>query len=104
MKCSSSRPHGRGATAARPTDASFFERVDRRGSAADRFEGNTGCDTLLGDSGYDTIFGNAGNDVIFAGAGVDYVEGNEDVRAAAEKLVPLLAAQLKTLKTKKSDW
>ena len=32
------------------------------------------------------------------------VKGNEEVKVAAEKLVPLLSAQVKTLKTKKSDW
>src|SRR3954470_21029919 len=32
------------------------------------------------------------------------VKGNEEVRVAAVKLVSMLAEQLKTLKTKKSDW
>ena len=32
------------------------------------------------------------------------VKGNEDIKAAAEKLVSILSEQLKTLKTKKSDW
>jgi hypothetical protein len=32
------------------------------------------------------------------------VQGNNEVRVAAEPLVSLLANQLKTLKTKKSDW
>ncbi len=32
------------------------------------------------------------------------VKGNEEVKVAAEKLVSLLSQQLKTLKTKKSDW
>src|SRR5262249_53632303 len=35
---------------------------------------------------------------------VDRVQGNEEVRIAAEKLVSLLSKQLKTLKTKQSDW
>jgi hypothetical protein len=35
---------------------------------------------------------------------VQRVQGNEEVRTAAEKLVSLLSEQLKTLKTKKSDW
>jgi hypothetical protein len=35
---------------------------------------------------------------------VGRVKGNEDIKAAAEKLVSLLSEQLKTLKTKKSDW
>ena len=34
---------------------------------------------------------------------VQRVNGNEEVKAAAEKLVSLLSEQLKTLKTKKSD-
>ena len=34
----------------------------------------------------------------------DRVQGNEEVRIAAEKLVSLLSQQLKTLKTKQSDW
>jgi hypothetical protein len=32
------------------------------------------------------------------------VKGNEEVKVTAEKLVSLLSQQLKTLKTKKSDW
>src|SRR3954449_4073385 len=32
------------------------------------------------------------------------VKGNDQVKAAAERLVSLLCEQLKTLKTKKSDW
>ena len=35
---------------------------------------------------------------------VDRVEGNEEVKDAAKKLVSLLSEQLKTLKTKKADW
>jgi len=35
---------------------------------------------------------------------VERVKGNEEVKVAAEKLVSILSEQLKTLKTKKSDW
>src|SRR5713101_7005367 len=35
---------------------------------------------------------------------VGHVKGNDDFKAAAEKLVSILSEQLKTLKTKKSDW
>lgn len=35
---------------------------------------------------------------------VERVQGNEEVKVAAEKLVALLSDQLKTLKTKQSDW
>ena len=35
---------------------------------------------------------------------VERVKSNEEVKVAAEKLVSMLAEQLKTLKTKKSDW
>ncbi len=35
---------------------------------------------------------------------VDWVKDNDDFKAAAEKLIAIIAAQLKTLKTKKSDW
>ena len=35
---------------------------------------------------------------------VDRVKGNDEVRVAADKLIKLIVAQLKTLKTKKSDW
>ena len=35
---------------------------------------------------------------------VDRVKGNDQVRLAADKLIKLVVAQLKTLKTKKSDW
>jgi hypothetical protein len=34
----------------------------------------------------------------------DQVKGNDELKVAAEKLIQVLAAQLKTLKTKKSDW
>ena len=34
----------------------------------------------------------------------DWVNGNNEVRAAADQLLPLLGGQLKTLKTKQSDW
>jgi hypothetical protein len=34
----------------------------------------------------------------------DRVQGNEEVKVVAEKLVSLLSKQLKTLKTKQSDW
>ncbi|MHB1778070.1 MAG: hypothetical protein ACYCU7_19120 [Acidimicrobiales bacterium] len=35
---------------------------------------------------------------------VERVNGNDQVKIAAEKLVSILSEQLKTLKTKKSDW
>jgi hypothetical protein len=35
---------------------------------------------------------------------VGRVEGNEEVRDAADKLIKIMSAQLKTLKTKRSDW
>ena len=35
---------------------------------------------------------------------VERVKGNDQVRVAADKLIKLIVAQLKTLKTKKSDW
>jgi len=35
---------------------------------------------------------------------VGRVQGNDEVRVAADKLIKLIVAQLKTLKTKKSDW
>lgn len=35
---------------------------------------------------------------------VDRVQGNEEVKVRAESLVSVLSEQLKTLKTKKSDW
>lgn len=34
----------------------------------------------------------------------DYVEGNGELKVAAEKLIDIIAAQLKTLKAKQSDW
>ena len=34
----------------------------------------------------------------------EYVEGNSELKVAAEKVFAVLSAQLKTLKTKKSDW
>ena len=40
--------------------------------------------------------------VLFEPAGM--VKGNEEVKVVAQKLVSLLSEQLKTLKTKKSDW
>jgi hypothetical protein len=35
---------------------------------------------------------------------VGRVKGNDEMTVAAEKLIDILVAQLKTLKTKKSDW
>lgn len=35
---------------------------------------------------------------------VGHVKGNEEVKVRAEKMIEILVAQLKTLKTKKSDW
>jgi hypothetical protein len=35
---------------------------------------------------------------------VDHVKGNDEVQIAADKLIQVMVAQLKTLKTKKSDW
>ena len=35
---------------------------------------------------------------------VGRVKGNDEFKVAAEKLLGILVAQLKTLKTKKSDW
>ncbi len=40
--------------------------------------------------------------VLFEPAG--RVEGNEEFKAAADKMIKIIVAQLKTLKTKKSDW
>jgi hypothetical protein len=40
--------------------------------------------------------------VLFEPAG--RVKGNEEFRAAADKMIKIIVAQLKTLKTKKSDW
>lgn len=35
---------------------------------------------------------------------VGHVKGNDEFRAAADKTIEIIIAQLKTLKTKKSDW
>ena len=35
---------------------------------------------------------------------VDLVSGNDELKIIADKMVGILIAQLKTLKTKKSDW
>jgi hypothetical protein len=35
---------------------------------------------------------------------VDRVKGNDEFHVAADKLIEVIIAQLKTLKTKKSDW
>jgi hypothetical protein len=35
---------------------------------------------------------------------VDLVKGNDEFKVAAEKLLAIMLAQLKTLKTNKSDW
>jgi hypothetical protein len=35
---------------------------------------------------------------------VGFVEGNDEFKAAADKMIEIIIAQLKTLKTKKSDW
>jgi hypothetical protein len=35
---------------------------------------------------------------------VGWVEGNDGFQVAADKMIEILVAQLKTLKTKKSDW
>jgi len=35
---------------------------------------------------------------------VDWVKGNDEFKVAAEKMIEILVAQLKTFKTKKSDW
>lgn len=35
---------------------------------------------------------------------VGLVKGNDDLKEVAEKMVGILVAQLRTLKTKKSDW
>jgi hypothetical protein len=32
------------------------------------------------------------------------VEGNDEFKVAADRMIGILIAQLKTLKTKKSDW
>ena len=35
---------------------------------------------------------------------VGFVKGNDEFKAAADKMIEIIIAQLKTLKTKKSDW
>ncbi len=35
---------------------------------------------------------------------VDWVKGNDEFKVAAEKMLHILHAQVKTLKTKESDW
>jgi hypothetical protein len=40
--------------------------------------------------------------VLFEPAG--RVKGNDEFRVAADKMIEIIVAQLKTLKTKKSDW
>jgi len=35
---------------------------------------------------------------------VDWVKGNDEFKVAADKMLEILGAQLKTLNTKKSDW
>jgi hypothetical protein len=35
---------------------------------------------------------------------VAWVKGNDEFKAAADKMLEILGAQLKTLKTRKSDW
>ena len=35
---------------------------------------------------------------------MERVKGNDQVRVAADRLIKLIVSQLKTLKTKKSDW
>ena len=35
---------------------------------------------------------------------VGRVRGNDDFKVAADKMIEIILAQLKTLKTKKSDW
>jgi hypothetical protein len=35
---------------------------------------------------------------------VGRVKGNEEFKVAADKIVEIMVAQLKTLKTKESDW
>ncbi len=35
---------------------------------------------------------------------VDWVKGNDELKVAADKILAIMSAQLKTLKTKKSDW
>jgi hypothetical protein len=35
---------------------------------------------------------------------VGRVKGNDEFKAAADRMIEIIIAQLKTLKTKKSDW
>ena len=35
---------------------------------------------------------------------IDWVKGNDEFKVAAEKMIEVIVTQLKTLKTKKSDW
>jgi len=35
---------------------------------------------------------------------VGHVKGNDEFQAVADKMIKIIIAQLKTLKTKKSDW
>ena len=35
---------------------------------------------------------------------VERVKGNDEFKVAADKMIEIIVAQLKTLKTKKSDW
>ncbi len=35
---------------------------------------------------------------------VGWVEGNDEFKVAADRMIKIIVAQLKTLKTKKSDW
>ena len=35
---------------------------------------------------------------------VGHVKGNDEFHVAADKMIEIIIAQLKTLKTKKSDW
>ena len=35
---------------------------------------------------------------------VGWVEGNDEFKVAADRMIEIIVAQLKTLKTKKSDW
>ena len=35
---------------------------------------------------------------------VDFIKGNDELKITAERMLDVIVAQLKTLKTKKSDW
>ena len=35
---------------------------------------------------------------------VEWVKGNDELKVAADKMIEIIVAQLKTLKTKRSDW